>query len=175
MRLAVSHRRAVEDCYARPRRRSEGQSADSGADSEEAEIVDAVIGTGKVVDTDDEASAGSLGSSSSSGDDPFIDKYIIAKPLKPESEAIIGAAGSSATTEGATKARRSGLEPLWQDPYFTLWTHPKVDFVKMMIREVWRQPAPEGMGTTSLTKNLAPRHYDEGVDDPVRSVLLMRA
>ena len=79
MRLAVSQRRAVKDFAVPPRRRA----ADEDADSESAgsmDQADHVIGTGKVVDTDDEASAGSLGSSSSSGDDSFIEKYIIPKP-----------------------------------------------------------------------------------------------
>ena len=58
MRLAVSHRRAVNDYAKPPRRQAEDESAD--ADSESADSIDHVIGTGKVVDTDDEASAGSF-------------------------------------------------------------------------------------------------------------------
>ena len=71
MRIAVKQRRLVEECAAQPRRRGAEQDSEVDADSSsDAEVVDTVLGTGKVVDTDDERSAGSLDSSSSSGDDP---------------------------------------------------------------------------------------------------------
>ena len=173
MRLAVSHRRAVKDCAVPPRRRDQDESADSDS----ADSIEHVIGTGKVVDTDDEASAGSLGSSSSSGDDPFIEKYILAKPLKPAATgaAATGATTSEATSEGASKTRRSGVEPLWSDPYFSVWGHPNVGFVRLIMRDLWRQPAPAGMGTSNGSKQLTPRHYGEEADDPTRSLLLLRA
>ena len=104
----------------RPRRRCEDEvDADSTSD---ADSVDAALGAGKVVDADDEKSAGSLGSSSSEGD-PFIEQYIIPKPLKPAATgaAATGAAGSADAVKGATKTRRSGLAPLWCDPYFSVW------------------------------------------------------
>ena len=158
----------------RPRRRCEDEvDADSTSD---ADSVDAALGAGKVVDTDDEKSAGSLGSSSSEGD-PFIEQYIIPKPLKPAATgaAATGAAGSADAAKGATKTRRSGFEPLWSDPYSSVWGHPNVDFAHLVMREVWRQPQPAGMGTTSVTKQLTPRHFGEGPDDPTRTVLLLRA
>ena len=168
----MSQRCAVKDFVVPPRRRA----ADADADSESAgsmDQADHVIGTGKVVDTYDEASAGSLGSSSSSGDDSFIEKYIPPKPLKP---AATGAAATSAAeATGASKARRSGFEPLWSDPYFSVWGHPHIDFVRLVMRDIWRQPAPEGMGVTNVSKQLTPRHYAEGADDPTRSLLLFRA
>ena len=85
VRIAVKQRRLVEECAARPRRRSAEEDSQVDADSSsDAEVIDAVLGAGKVVDTDDERSAGSLDSSSSSGDDPFIDKYITPKPPAPQ-------------------------------------------------------------------------------------------
>ena len=161
----------------RPRRRCEGESEVDADSTSEADSVDAALGAGKVVDTDDEPSAGSLGSSSSSGEDSFIEKYIIAKPLKPAAPgaAATAAVGSAAAAKGATKARRSGFEPLWSDPYFCVWGHPNVDFLRAIMRDLWRQPAPAGMGTTNWSKQLTPRHYAEGADDPTRTLLLMRA
>ena len=77
MRIAVKQRRLVEERAVRPRRRSAEEDSQVDADSSsDAEVIDAVLGAGKVVDTDDERSTRSLGSSSSSGDDPFIDKLI---------------------------------------------------------------------------------------------------
>ena len=176
MRLAVSHRRAVNDYAKPPRRQAEDESAD--ADSESADSIDHVIGTGKVVDTDDEASAGSLCSASSSGDDIFIDKYIIPKPLKPAATGV-AATGAAATgaveAKGASKARRSDFEPLWSDPYSSAWGHPNVDFVRLMMQQIWRQPAPAGMGDTNWSKQLTPRHFAEDIGDPTRSLLLLRA
>ena len=150
--------------------------ADSSSDEE---LIDTVLGTGKVVDTDDEVSAGSL-DSSSSGDDPFIEKYIIAKPLMPATGgpatggADAAATGADAAATGA-KARRAGFEPLWADPYFSVWGHPNFEFLRMMVRDQWRRPLPDGMGVESPSKQLTPRHYGESCADPVRSLLLMRA
>ena len=178
MRITVAKRRLVEECAAKPRRRSAEEDSEVDADSSsDAEVIDTVLGTGKVVDTDDERSAGSLDSSSSSGDDPFIDKYIIPKPLKATAGAPAtgGGAATGAAATGASKARRAGFEPLWSDPYFSVWGHPSVDFVRLMAREAWRRPLPGGMGTTNVSKQLTPRHYGEQCDDPVRSLLLMRA
>ena len=79
--------RKLMDLAPRPPRNSAEDLEDG--DSEEAEIEDVISG-GKVVDTDDEQSEGSLASSSSwSSKDP-IDNYIIAKPLELESEPTKG-------------------------------------------------------------------------------------
>ena len=135
----------------KPRRRSAEEDSEVDADSSsDAEVIDSVLGTGKVVDTDDEVSAGSL-ASSSSGDDPFLDKYIIAKPLKAATGAA--ATGADAAATGA-KTRRAGFEPLWSDPYFSVWGHPKVDFLRLTMREQWR--SHEGMGVTACFKQLTP-------------------
>ena len=179
MRLDVSRCRTVVEMAPQPRRRRGEDDGDADSSSDE-EIVDAaifgVIGTGKVVDTDDEASAGSLGSSSSE-DEAFLEKLILAKPLKPEAkgDAATGASSSEAAATGARKSRRQGFEPLWQDPYFSVWTHPRVDFVRVLMRDVWRAPAPAGMGTANVSRQVTCRHFAEGADDPVRSVLLLRA
>ena len=178
VRIAVKQRRLVEERAVRPRLRSAEEESQVDADSSsDAEVIDAVLGAGKVVDTDDERSAGSLDSSSSSGDDPFIDKCIIPKPLKAATGASAtgGGAATGAAATGALKARRAGFEPLWSDPYFTVWGHPKVDFVRALVRDCWRKPLPEGVGTTNVSRQLTPRHYGEGCDDPVRSLLLARA
>ena len=179
MRITVAKRRLVEECAAKPRRRSAEEDSEVDADSSsDAEVIDTVLGTGKVVDTDDERSAGSLDSSSSSGDDPFIDEYIIPKPLKAATGAP--ATGGGATTgagaaTGATKPRRAGVEPLWSDPYFSVWGHPNLPFLRLVVRDLWRQPPPRGMGTATLSKQVTPKQYGEQCDDPVRSLLLLRA
>ena len=162
----------------KPRRRSAEEDSEVDADSSsDAEVIDAVLGTGKVVDTDDEVSAGSLGSTSS-GDDPFIDKYLIPKPLKAATGAPAtggeAATGADEATTGA-KYRRTGFAPLWADPYFSVWGHPNVDFLRMVMREQWRRPLPDGMGVVAISKQLTPRHYGEHLNDPVRSLLLFRA
>ena len=133
MRLDVSQCRVVKEVAPQPRRRRGEDDGDADSSSGE-EIVDVdvvgAVGTGKVVDTDDEASAGSLGSTSSE-DEVFLDKLILAKPLKPDAtgDAATGASSSEAAAKGANKIRRSGFEPLWQDPYFSVWSHPNVEFV----------------------------------------------
>ena len=127
-RIAVKQRRLVEECAVRPRRRSAEEDSQVDADSSsDAEVIDAVLGAGKVVDTDDERSAGSLDSSSCSGDDPFIDKYTLCKPLKAAAGAPAtgapatgGGATTGALATGASRARRAGFEPLWSDPYFSV-------------------------------------------------------
>ena len=165
----------VTECAVKPRRRCPQSDSELDADSSADDLEAIIMGPGKVVDTDDEASAGSLGSSSS-GDDPFLDSYIIAKPLKAATGAP--ATGGEPTTGGdavatSTKSRRAGFEPLWSDPYFTVWGHPNVEFVRCLVREQWRQP-PGGMGRSAMTKTLTPRHYEEDCSDPVRSLLLLR-
>ena len=50
-----------------------------------------------------------------------------------------------------------------------------MDFLRLLVREAWRRPPPEGMGNYNISKQLTPRHYGEQCDDPVRSLLLMRA
>ena len=179
MRLDVSRCRRVVEIAPQPRRQRGEDDGDADSTSDEDIVKDAIvggIGTEKVVDTDDEASAGSLGSSSSE-DEVFLEKLILAKPLNPgdTGEAATGASTSEAADTGAKKTRRQGFEPLWQDPYFTVWSHPNVDFVRAMMRDVWRAPAPGGMGTSNVTRQVTARHYGEGTDDPVRSVLLLRA
>ena len=42
------------------------------------------------------------------------------------------------------------------------------------MRDIWRQPAPAGMGVTNVSKQLTPRHYAEEAGDPTRSLLLLR-
>ena len=179
MRLFVSRCRTVVEIASQPRRRRGEDDGDADSSSDDEIVEDAIfggIGTGKVVDTDDEASAGSLGSSSSE-DEVFLDKLILAKPLKPDAtgEAATGASIPEAAAKGASKPRRSGFEPLWQDPYFSVWSHPNVEFVRVLMRDVWRAPAPAGMGAANASRQVTARHYGEGTDDPVRSVLLLRA
>ena len=43
------------------------------------------------------------------------------------------------------------------------------------MRDIWRQPAPAGMGVTNVSKQLTPRHYAEEAGDPTRTLLLLRA
>ena len=179
MRITVKQRRLVEECAVQPRRRSAEQDSEVDVDSSsDAEVIDTVLGTGKVVDTDDERSAGSLDSSSSSGDDPFIDEYIIPKPLKAATGAPAtggGAATGEKAATGATIERRTGVEPLWSDPYFSVWSHPNLPFLRLMVKDLWRRPPPGGMGTTKLVKQVTPKLYGEDCDDPARSLLLLRA
>ena len=174
MKVSVSNARAVQECAQRPRRTRE-EEADDADSSSDADIIDDVLGTAKVVDTDDEKSAGSLASSESDDfyDFPF-EEDIIAKPLKPDAAATRAEEACAAAT-GAPRLRRAGFEPFWSDPYFSVWGHPNSEFVKIAMRDVWRSPAPEGMGTANSTKQVTPRHYQEKCDDPIRSLLLLRA
>jgi len=175
VKLSVCQARAVSEFAERPRRQREEETENEGDSSSDAELVDAIL---PVVDTDDEKSAGSLDSSSSSTSDadPFDEKLIIAaKPLKPELAATGAGDGAAATATGVAKLRRTGYEPLWSDRYFAVWGFPGVEFVRVLMRDVWRMPAPGGMGAASPTRQVTPRHYEETVGDPVRSVLLLRA
>ena len=181
LRFTPTRCRRVVELAKQPRQRRGGDDDDDADSSSDAEVVEASVfgcgGAGKVVDTDDEASAGTFGSSSSE-DELFLDKLILAKPLAPRTGAShpeAAATGASLPEAAAKGARRSGFEPLWQDPYFTIWSHPNVDFVRAIMRDVWRAPAPAGMGAAGASKQVTARHYGEGTDDPVRSVLLLRA
>ena len=158
----------MESCVAPRRFRCADESADSSTDGEPPETV---VGPGKCVDTDDEASAGSLGLSSSG--DAFIEQYVLPIPLKPA--AATGAKASEAAATGASRVRRAGHEPWWSDPYFIVWGHPNVDFVRMVMRDMWRAQSPEGMGATNCSKQLTPRHFGEPVEDPTITLLLLRA
>ena len=176
--IAVRHARAVEAPAERPRRAK--QDDESGEEeSSDQERVDEVLGTGKkVVDTDEERSAGSLGSSSSgdsgSGDELFC-KDLIAKPVKPEGGAGEDDKERAKGTVAQPKFRRSGIEPLWSDPYFIVWDHPGFDYMRMDMRHGWREPGPVGMGTTNCTKQVTPRLVGDSRSDPIRSLLLLRA
>ena len=113
VKISVSHARKVSEC-AQPLRRKRGgetEDEDDSSVSSDAEIIDTIF---PVVDTDDESSSSDLGSDSSSTsehEDSSDDKSIIEKPLEP---------GSAAT--GASKSRRKGCEPLWDDPYFVVYS-----------------------------------------------------
>ena len=88
-------------------------------------------------------------------------------------------AGEAEVATGAEKAgtgvKRSGLEPLWEDPYFFVWDNPSSEFVSIHMRHHWRKQQPEGMGIIRVTKQVTPRHFDEKRSEPTRSVLLLRA
>lgn len=168
--VTVSQARKVLAPAERPRRQRDQADDDDEAEHSDQAIIDDVIGTGpgpgKVVDTDDEPSAGSLCSSSSSSDE-------IPKPVKPASEAATGAGACAQAAK--TKVRRSGIEPLWTDPYFLLWDHPAFAYVRIDIRMGWRQPLPAGMGATNWSKSITPRLVGEERSDPTITVLLLRA
>ena len=183
MCISVRQARKVMERAARPRRQREevgDDDDDDGACSDQG-VIDDIIGTGagkKVVDTDDEASAGSLGSSDSFDDEDPFDKVIIPTPVKPEAatsaDAAVAATGADAAT-AEPRVRRSGLEPLWCDPYFLVWDHPSFEFLRIEMRNGWRQPLPNGMGVNSCTKQVMPRLVGENRDDPARTLLLLRA
>ena len=177
--VTVSRTRIVRAPVERTRRQREQADDDDEAEHSDQAIIDDVIGAGpgpgKVVDTDDEPSAGSLCSSSSSSDE-----LIIAKPVKPASEAATGSddeATDAATCAQATqtRVRRSGITPDWTDDYFVLWDHPGFSFIRMEIRKGWRRPFPVGMGTTRLSKSITPTLVGDQRSDPTRTVLLLRA
>ena len=173
--VSVAQARAVSDYAERSRRQRQEMEDDEGYESEDAEIIDAIL---PVVDTDDEKSAGSFDSSSSGSsddEDPGGDKLIIAKPLKPDSAATCADEGTSPAATGASKMRRSGYQPLWEDPYFAVWSHPTLTFVRVIMRDGWRSASPVGMGTANATRQVTPRHYQDSSSDPIRSVLLLRA
>ena len=172
VKISVGQAREVGECAQRPRRQREDPEESDGDTSSDAAEVDAVLGTGKVVDTDDEKSGGSL-ASSSSGEDAFDD--IIAKPLKPDWAAATGAQRETAAATGAPRLKRPGYEPLWSDPYFLVWSHPDADYVLMRIRHEWQVAAPDGMGVVNVTKRVTPAHYEEKCGDPIKSLLLLRA
>ena len=173
--VSVRQARPVSEILERTPRQRQAESEDEGDTDSDAELIDTIL---PVVDTDDEKSAGSLDSSSSSNssdEDPIDDKLIIAKPLKPDLAATGADNGVSSAATGAGKLRRTGCEPLWGDPYFAVWSHPSCDYVRAIMRDGWRSPAPAGMGASNVTRQVTPRHYQETSDDPIRSVLLLRA
>ena len=170
MQLVVERVHVVSEVAAPPRRRadSDADSSDGSADSVTEKVIE------KVVDTDDEASAGSLDSSDE--EDPLFDELI--KPPKVP-DAATGAqpdAATGADKGDATKGKRLiGGEPLWCDPYFVVYNHPGADFIRLVVRQAWQRPMPDGMGLKSLTHRITPRHLGESVDDPVRTLLVLRA
>ena len=169
--MSVCQARTVTEYAEWPRRQRQEETDNEGDSSSDAELVDNIL---PVVDTDDEKSGGSLDSSSSSTSDDE-DPYIIAKPLRPDLAATGAEESAASAATGAPKVRRKEYEPLWEDPYFAVWSHPARDFVKAIMRDAWRSPAPVGMGTSNTTRQVTPRHYEESSGDPIRSLLLLRA
>ena len=128
-----------------------------------------------------EESVGSLASSSSgvsleSDEDPF-DKYIVAKPLKIELAAATSAADATPEVESkpARKVQRSGLKPLWEDPYFSVWDNLGREYLSIHIRNHWCQLSPHGLGVVNKSKTVTPRHFGETRAEPTRSLILLRA
>ena len=66
-------------------------------------------------------------------------------------------------------------DSLWEDPYFVVYSYASTECVKAYARAAWCSPAPKGIGTSSVTKTLTPRHYGDSLDDPIKSLLLLRA
>ena len=169
VKISVSHARKVSECAQPPprKRRDATQDESDSSVSSDAEIIDTILLP--VVDTDDESSSSCLGSDSSSTfehDDSSDDNSIVKKPLEP---------GSAATGASKSRPRHKGGEPLWEDPYFVAYKYAKNEIVKVMMRHCWCTPEPIGMGTSSCSKQVTPRHYKDSFEDPIKSLLLVRA
>ena len=73
------------------------------------------------------------------------------------------------------KKTRSTLKPLWFTHFFYIREnipHHHQD-VKIHLYDAWATPA--AMGRANRSKTFTPKHHDETVDNPVRSLLLCRA
>jgi hypothetical protein len=108
-----------------------------------------------------------LASSLSSDDSLFADK---AKTLMKTPSAPEAATGGAA----APVPRRRVLEPLWSDDYFFIWDS-EGEFMKVFMRHQFKEPLPHGMGAWLMSKQVTPRDYGETREEPVRSLLLLRA
>ena len=130
---------------------------------------------GVVVDTDAESDADSLATSLPSDDDDtvFAEKAKAIRTMAPAPAAISSIAnlGSAAA---APSQRRHGLKPLWSDDYFWIWDSDS-DFLKVRVRSRFTEPSPLGMGPWLMSKQVTPREFGETRDEPVRSLLLLRA
>jgi hypothetical protein len=144
----------------------------AGCDDDDEPVVlgsDAEKDERAVVDTDEESDVESNVASDSSSDDSVVDPEATVTKTFLQLSAATGVLAKKAT--GVPIVSRRRLKPLWCDEYFIIGDHP-CDFVKIKVREHYKKPLG---GVAPMSKQVTPRDFGETRDDPVRSLLVLRA
>ena len=82
---------------------------------------------------------------------------------------------SIAVASEVAASHRRPQQPLWRDEYFWIYDNGKT-FLRVSIRSQFTMPAPKGMGGLGpMSKQVPPSDFGESRDNPVRSLLLLRA
>ena len=150
---------------------------EEGSDEDDALVVlgsDAESSDVKVVDTDDESAvdASDAESEASSGDSASDREANMAGNFLKVAPAPAGISKMPATG-GA--AKRVYNPPLWEDAYFHVYAS-KHDYLEMRMRQQFKLPVAEGgMGAWSMSRRVTPQDFGETREDPVRSLLVLRA
>jgi hypothetical protein len=129
-----------------------------------------------VVGTDDESEVDSIvGSDTSSGDsvadlkEEYRRKFLKVSHA-PEATKIPATGGPSA------EVSRRIMPPLWSDEYFWVSDNIEADCLQVRVRSSHRKPMDQGgMGPRPMSKLVRPSDYAETRENPVRSLLLLRA
>ena len=84
-------------------------------------------------------------------------------------------AGISKMPATGGAAKRVYNPPLWEDVYFYVYLG-KNDYVEMRMRAQFKRPVAEGgMGASLMSRRVTPRDFGDTMEDPVRSLLVLRA
>lgn len=133
-----------------------------------------------VVDTDADSDPES--SSSSSDEDSDSDDSGLAKPLKAHLKDMtcidslgLDDKGSTSNKSDCKKAGPTRNPPLWDNKYFYIADNDGHPDLKVLMHSYWAHAPPGGMGMANRSKTITPRHYGESREQPVRSMILLRA
>ena len=97
----------------------------------------------------------------------------------PAAERASSASSSASDADGdvapGSRTRLpAGTWKTWESAWFYITQTPGWTDVKISMKMAFRDDV-NGMGSQRMSKTLTPRHYDDSLEDPWRSLLLLRA
>ena len=159
---------------------SASSAAESGGPDSDDEALGAIAAD--VKGSSGESSCPSGGIEDDSGLDDFMvsaqkapeegDDAAVSDLEEPVAEEHEGDPGGPAEERGPRHP--AGTWTIWSSMWVYITRHPKFSDIKCRVKSPLRN-AETGLGVRGWSKTITPRHYGEIVDDPVRSILLLRS
>lgn len=174
----------VKQSATRKRKASTPDSASSASESDARDSDEEALGTiaDDVHGSSGESSCPSVDTDADSG----LDDFMVSAQKAPDQdddaavsdleEALVEEHDGDAGIPAEERAPRHpvGTWTVWSSMWVYITRSPKFSDVKCWVKTPLRN-ADTGLGVRGWSKTLTPRHYGETVDDPVRSILLLRS